>query len=161
MSLFTVNHNEAGSGYEPLAEGKYECLISEASVTTFNSGAEGIKVTLTVRSDVGQAGAGRKIFDNLVLTPKAMFKFQQYSKAIELPNGAKIAKLETFVNEIFGKAVLVTVKNETSEYNGNVRVQNKVANVDVSAHKIGTDTSTPFDLPDDAIADVSADDIFK
>lgn len=118
MSFFNYNPNEAGSGFDPLPAGEYEVIISEAKVTTFASGSRGIKVTLTVRDDVDQEGGKRKVFENFVETPAAMFKFHNLAKGLEWAEGDGADTLEEFAEKIQFAAVRVKlkVKAATAQY---------------------------------------------
>ena len=89
MSFLTVNHNQAEGNnnreFSPIAEGDYEALISEAKIgKSKSSGNDMITITVTIRDDVNQQFAKRKIWDYLVDTEKAKFKFQKNSKTHRL-----------------------------------------------------------------------------
>lgn len=113
VGIFTVNGKEAG-GFEAFAPGEYEVIISEAKATESANGNPMVKVTLTVRNDVDQANQKRKIFENYVQTPAAMFKFQQVAKALGWEDGKQINSLDEFANEILYQAVRVKTNIRTS-----------------------------------------------
>jgi hypothetical protein len=151
MSFFTVDHSQANSqgDFQPIAEGKYEAIISEAKPTTYASGNEGLKVTLTIRNDVNQPFQKRKVFDNVVQTPKTLFRFQQIAKAVELPQGQPIQSLEAFAKLILNKPVKITIKHEVSEYQGKTRINERVPNYEIASTPYGSQTAeTPFDDSD-------------
>lgn len=118
MSFFTTDYRDVDT-FDPIPPGEYECIISDVETTKFSTGSEGLKLTLTIRSDVDQTGAKRKLFDNLVASEKAMFRFQQVSKAAKLPEGLEYPTLVDFAKAILHKAVRVRVKHEM--YNGEAR----------------------------------------
>lgn len=157
MGLFTVNHSEAG-GFEPIKPGTYEAVITEVEVKTFGTGSQGIKATLTIRDDVDQQFQKRKIFDNLVLTDSAMFKFQQYAKAVGMPEGYSPETLEEMAGNMKFKAVKVKISNETYETNsGEERIQDRVDFVDIPTVPYGGQATAgdPFNAPGMAPPDAS------
>lgn len=151
--FFQLDPEQAKSGFEPLPIGEYECIVTEAEVTTSSSGNPMIKVTLTVRDDVEQDGHKRKIFDNLVATEKAMFKFHQVGKAIGVEQAPSI---ESFAQSILYKPV--RIKNKHEEYNGKVNdrvavylepnVEYKGAGQSAAPDPFAT-TGIPVDISDD------------
>lgn len=113
-NFFNYDPNQAGGGFEPLPEAEYECIISKAEPTASKtSGAPMVKVELTVRKDVEQEGGGRKIFDNIVFSEKAMFKVHQIAGVAGVQEAHNI---EDFASKLYGKAVRIKTKNE--EYQG-------------------------------------------
>jgi hypothetical protein len=131
MGFLTVNHNEANTGnkqeYERLPEGEYEVVISEIEKRKSSSNNDMLKVTLTVRADIEQEGKKRKVWDYLVDTEKAKFKFQQLAKALEIPNSKSFDTIDSFAKEILYKAVRVQIKHERSTYNDKVYTNERVA----------------------------------
>lgn len=127
MSFLKINHEDAGSNeFEIIAEGEYECVIAEVELAQSKSGNDMLKLTITVRNDVKQPHRKQKLWDYLVATEKAMFKFQQVAKAIGLPNGKDFKTIEEFKNAILYKAVRITVKHEDNTYNGETKKQARI-----------------------------------
>lgn len=117
MGFLRTDYSEVNSGFEPLPIGDYECIVSKVEVTTSqSSGAPMLKVTLTVRDDVEQEGGKRKFFDNLPQMDNMMWKFQQVSKAAQLPAGQDFETLEEFAAAIQYQPVIIRNKHEM--YNG-------------------------------------------
>jgi len=151
MGFLTVNHNEAPQReYEKLPEGEYEVVISEVEKRRSTSNNDMLKVTFTVRSDFEQNGKKRKVFDYLVDTEKAKFKFQQLAKALQFSNERNFNTIEEFAKAILFEPARITVKHERSEYNGKTYTNERV-----SAYKTAskpyvdqasttTSPSTPF-----------------
>lgn len=134
MSFFKVNHEEAKGGeFATIAEGKYEVIISKAEATESQSGNPMVKIQMTIRDDVGQEFQKRILFDNLVFMDKTYWKVQQFTKALDLPNGTSFADINEFVEMISYKAVKVKVKHE--EYKG--KTQERVDFYEVSDHGLG------------------------
>lgn len=138
MGFLTVNHNDAPQReYEKLPEGEYEVVISEVEKRKSTSNNDMLKVTFTVRSDIEQQGKKRKVFDYLVDTEKAKFKFQQLAKALQFPNDKSFNTIEEFAKAILFEPARITVKHERSEYNGKTYTNERV-----SAYKTA---SKPYD----------------
>ena len=151
MSFFTYDKNQAGD-FSPLEPAEYECMITEAKPTTSSTGNPMIKVTLTIRPDVEQDGAKRKIFDNIVFTEKAMFKAHQLAGAVGV---ATADSIEEYAQQLFAKPVRVKTKNE--EYNGkiNPKVDRYIRSaLEVNQDLIPSSDSNPFaDSPMGPITD--------
>lgn len=114
---FKIDGTQAGTGALPV--GEYECFISEVKVgNAQQSGNEMIKVTLTVRDDVEQGGQKRKLFDNMVFTEAAMFKFHQVGKALGV-DGVEFDDIADFAKVMHGRAV--RVKTGQREYGGEMQ----------------------------------------
>lgn len=148
MSFLKINHEEAGgSQFELIAEGEYECVIADAEVTESKSGNPMLKLTITIRNDVKQPHRKQKLWDYLVATEKAMFKFQQVGKAVSLPNGKDFNTLEDYRKAILFKAVRVNVIHEESEYNGEKRKQARIKNYSLATVEYSAPSAKdPFDV---------------
>ena len=116
--FFTVNHSEAGSSFEPIPEGTYEAFISEVVKHTYSTGSKGLKITITIRDDVDQEAKRRKIFDNLVSSEKAMFRWQMYAAATDLPEGTTFKDEEDLIKgfgkHLKGKPVKIKIVHDTT-----------------------------------------------
>lgn len=125
MSFFKVDHSQT-SNFEPIPPGTYEAYISEVEKTTFNSGSKGLKMTLTIRDDVDQEARKRKVFENLVCSEKAMFRWQDYAKATALPDGASFNSeddlIQGFGKHLKGKPVKIKITHNKSRDNFPERV---------------------------------------
>lgn len=155
--LFQVNHSEGNTGFDPVPVGTYEAIISKTEVTKSTTGGNPmIKVQLTIRDDVDQGSAKRKLFDNLVQSERAMFKFQQVAKAAQLADGIAIDTLEEFAAAILFKAVRVRVKHE--DYKGEMK--DRVAGYDVAKveYKGSANGGAPDPFAVPGMADPFADD---
>lgn len=157
MAFFKYDPNQAGGNFELLPEGFYECIISKATVKKSNNGNDMIEVELTVRKDVrGQSDyGGRKIFDNLVDTEKAKFKFHQVAQALGWEEGREVPTIHDFAREIAQQPVRVKVVVRQEEYNGEVRARNRVSYYRASEVPLNTD---PFAVSEADLQPVDADD---
>jgi len=95
------------SSFEALPVGTYHCCVTGIEATTFSSGNSGWKVTYTVQDQPYQS---RKLFDNLVLTSKALWKIRDFISACtrEKPTGQFNFNPEDYQ----GKHLLVSVIHE-------------------------------------------------
>lgn len=148
MSFLKINHEEAGNGdYEIVAEGDYECVIAEAEVTESKAGNPMLKLTVTIRNDVKQPHRKQKLWDYLVATEKAAFKFQQVGKAVALPNGKDFKTIEEYSKAILFKPVKVKVIHEESEYQGEKRKQARIKSYSLATVEYSAPTAKdPFDV---------------
>lgn len=148
MSFLKVNHEQAGGGdYEMVAEGEYEVVISDAEVTESKSGNPMLKLTVTIRNDVKQPHRKQKLWDYLVATEKAMFKFHIVAKAVGLPNGKDFKSIEEYRNAILFKAVRINVVHEESEYQGEKRKQARIKTYALATVEYNAPTAKdPFDV---------------
>jgi hypothetical protein len=139
MSFLKINHEEAGSGeYEVIAEGEYECVIADAEVTESKSGNPMLKLTVTIRNDVKQLHRKQKLWDYLVATEKAMFKFHQVAKAVGLPNGKDFKSIEDFRLAILYKPVRIKVVQEDNTYNGETKKQARIKSYSLATVEYST-----------------------
>lgn len=150
MSFLKINHEEAGSNeYEIIAEGEYETIISDVEVTESKSGNPMLKLTITVRNDVKQPHRKQKLWDYLVATEKAMFKFHQVAKAVALPNGKDFKTIEEYRNAILYKPVRIKVVHEENTYNGETKTQARIKTYNLATVEYATPaTADPFATSD-------------
>lgn len=150
MGFLKTDYTDVNAGFSALPIGEYECIISKVEMTKAQSGNQMIKVTLTVRDDIEQEGRKRKFFDNLVVLDNMMWKFQQVSKAVQLPAGQDIATPEDFAQAIQYKPV--RIKNKHEMYNDEKQdrvayyIESKAEGGDFSG---GNDGSGQIDISDD------------
>ena len=154
MSFLKINHEEAGTGkgeFELVAEGDYECIIADAEITESKSGYPMIKLTVTIRNDVKQPHRKQKLWDYLVASEKAMFKFQQVAKAVALPNGKDFQSMEDDRNAILYKPVKVKVIQEDNTYNGETKKQARIKTYSLATVEYKTPGSAdPFETSSSA-----------
>jgi hypothetical protein len=160
MSFFQYDEKQAGSGFDPVPKGEYEMIISEAKAVESSSGNPMIKVTLTIRTDVEQEGGKRKVFDNLVQTEKAMFKFHNLAKALGWAPGEGAATLEEFAEKIIFQPVRAKLDIRVqSGYNpSNTVVTYLPAQVPYEGGQ-GTEGANPFTMTGVAAINVTDDDL--
>lgn len=149
MGFLKTDYSNTGD-FAPLPVGDYECIVSAATVKPTSTGKQMVSVKLTIREDVEQQGQKRNFFDNLVVQDNMMWKFNQVSKAAQLPEGEEIASVEDFAQAILYKPVVIRNKHEV--YNG--ETQDRVASWKVSETEGGE-----FAGADGGSLDISDDDL--
>lgn len=124
MPKFKVDLNE--SNFQPIPAGKYEAYVYDIKHTTFNSsGNEGFKITYNIAAGEHK---GRRVFDNLVITPKAYWKLGQFWAAVTGDTG--VVEVDTDkIPDYVGSRVELEVDVEQQEYKGKEQKRNIVKNV--------------------------------
>lgn len=100
MTLDDYKNND----FSPIPEGEYVAYVYEVEPKRFRTGSEGFSITYNVGEGEYK---GRKIFDNIVLTPNARWKLAQFWEAMTGEKELEIDtdKLPSFV----GRQVIVRV----------------------------------------------------
>lgn len=106
-----------------LADGTYETVIQSMNEDATKGGSEYISCVLVVRNDVDQKGKNALIFHK-IWKAKADGKYNKsmintIGKYARMSEDKVYNSLQDVFDDLTGKPVKVTVKNETSEYNGN------------------------------------------
>lgn len=141
MSFLKTNKEAAGTGFEPVKPGKYEVVISEVKLektgpNSQNPGTDMLNLTLTIRSNVEQDFKKRKLFDRLVASEKAMFKFHQVGTAV-LGDGIEVGTIQEFAKAIKNQCVKVTVTNRKETYEGQERIRENISFYAPSDYPVG------------------------
>lgn len=122
MSGITLDFDNTFEGFGEIEDGYYECIIEKVYEDASPSGAENVTFRLVIRNDVDQPYKNYKMWERIyrrkVDNKLPMIMFNTIGKAAKLPNGKAYNSLEELMEDYEGKPVLVFVKNETSEYNG-------------------------------------------
>ena len=101
--------------YGKCEEGIHTAKITDIEETTSQAGDDMLKITFEV---VSGDSKGCKLFDNCVLTEKALWKFQLLLKALGMKCEGKLA---IDLDKLVGKLVDIEVSHE--EYNGQTRAR--------------------------------------
>lgn len=96
---------------EPIAEGVYHLQIAKVEETTSSTNNPMLKVEY----DVLDVEGGRKLWDNFVLIPKALWKLKELFEALGIDT-AEIVEMD--VQELVGMEVQAKVIQET--YQGDI-----------------------------------------
>lgn len=152
MTNFTLNMEDTFDG--GIQDGTYETVITKFEENATQAGTEFADVRLTVRNDIDQKYKNNIVFHR-IWKAKATQKydmrfFNTIGSAAQLQQGKQYKSIEELFQDFLGKPVRVTVKNETSEYNGktyenlNVKRWEKTKFPEL-AHKFKTeDGGNPF-----------------
>ena len=120
MTNFTLNMEDTFDG--GIQDGTYETVITKFEENATQAGTEFADVRLTVRNDIDQKYKNNIVFHR-IWKAKATQKydmrfFNTIGSAAQLQQGKQYKSIEELFQDFLGKPVRVTVKNETSEYNG-------------------------------------------
>lgn len=120
MTNFTLNMEDTFDG--GIQDGTYETVITKFEENATQAGTEYTDVRLTVRNDIDQKYKNNIVFHR-IWKAKATGKydmrfFNTIGAAAQLQQGKQYSSIEELFKDFLGKPVRVTVKNETSEYNG-------------------------------------------
>ena len=116
---FDFDNKFEGNG---IKDGTYEAVIQSMGESATPSGAEYIDCPLVIRNDIEQSHQNQYVFHKVWKTKST----GEYNKkalntigfAAEMDQDKRYDSLEDVFLDLQGKPVLITVKNETSEYNG-------------------------------------------
>lgn len=125
MPKIKLNLDEQTDGFQPIPEGEYEAYVFDVEKTEFRSGNDGYKITYNIAE--GQY-KGRRLWDNLVITPKAYWKLAQFWKAVTGLSGEVEVDTDQLADFV-GKRVLVKVGIEQNTYQGKTEDRNVVKSV--------------------------------
>lgn len=156
MGIFSVNY-EAAEQFAAIEDGTYEVYVAQAEQSATQNGTDFLDIRLKIRDDFQQKFRNNLIFDKIYVNKSTLeypiWVLQMYCKAAKVPENTNIQTIEQFLDLIKGKSMKVTVKNETSEWNGktyeNLRVkkreQSELAPYSAKAEK--TPEVSDLDLP--------------
>lgn len=131
MTGFTLDFENTFEG-GGIADGTYETVITLTGEDATKGGAEYAEFRLTVRNDIDQKHKNQIIFHKVWKSKETgkynMPTFNTIGKFAQLQRGKTYTSFEELLQDFVGKPVKVTVKNETSDYNGktyeNLNVKN-------------------------------------
>lgn len=111
--MFTVDHNK-GDGFEVVKPGEYEVTVVNYELKQAKTGSNMVVCDYEIRSDVDQPCQGQKIlYDNFVVSEKAMWRFHQASKAAQFPNGMSFKTYKEWADTFLNKPLRVVVAERT------------------------------------------------
>lgn len=130
MGFITVDHSKAQQGRYMPPEGNYECVIKDAKYDTTMGGKQYLHITLTIRDDIKQEGAGESI-DWPVYKKREPGRndpsgfpagtLQHISRVSGMNNGANYETIEDWMKALIRKPIRVDIKHE--EYNGSTKAR--------------------------------------
>lgn len=166
MTTFNLDFSKAAQT-GGVKDGTYECVVNRASEEATQNGAEYMELDLIIRNDIDQPYKNAHIFAKNWKS-KAENKYNEgmimaIAQSLQLQDGKQYASLDELMADFVLKPVLVTVKNEESEYKGktynnlNVRKWDKTNTKGVMNHQFnkgdepsfGNSNNQPAPLIDD------------
>lgn len=125
--------------YSRCSEGIHRAKVAEIQEKTSQGGDDMLQIAMEV---VSGADKGCRVFDNCVLSDKALWKFKQLLSALGVKCDGKIA---VDLDGLIGKTCDIEVFHE--EYNGQTRA--KISNYSKVATSVDTDDDDEDDDDDD------------
>lgn len=120
--MFEIDYSQAKE-FASITDGTYETFIEKAVQDATKNGADFINIHFRIRKDFQQEFQNNIIFHR-IFAKKEDGKYpvgaiMVLAKQAGIPDGTKFKSLDDYLNQLLNKCLKITVKNETSEYNGN------------------------------------------
>ncbi|HEQ3969655.1 TPA: DUF669 domain-containing protein, partial [Streptococcus pyogenes] len=120
--MFTIDYSKAKE-FASITDGTYETFIEKAVQDATKNGADFINIHFRIRKDFQQEFQNNIIFHR-IFAKKEDGKYPEgvihnLAKQAGIPEGTQFKSLDDYLNQLLNKCLKITVKNETSEYNGN------------------------------------------
>lgn len=121
MTLFEIDYSKAQE-FAKVTDGTYEVIVDKAVQNASQGGTDFLDIQFRIRDDYNQQFKNNRIFHKIWISKKTgkypVSQVMNLAKQSGIPDGTKFNSLDDYLNMLVGKALKVTVKNETSEYNG-------------------------------------------
>lgn len=124
-TVVKMDLDKINEGFAPIPAGDYAAYVFEVEPKTFSTGSKGFKITYNIAHPAYQK---RKVWDNIVLSEKAMWKLGQFYKAVTGETGEVDIDTSTLPSFV-GKQVELSLKVEENTYQGETKEQNVVSDV--------------------------------
>ena len=117
MSFFKFDEENASTGFELVAEGKYEAVIVNAEAGKTQAGKPKLSVDFEIRSDVPQNHQGAKVlYNTFTFEHEVSIRIvNSLIKACGFPNGHPFESPEDMAKQLINKNLKITVKHEEYE----------------------------------------------
>ncbi|MGG4266509.1 DUF669 domain-containing protein [Peribacillus simplex] len=117
MSFFKFDEDNASTGFELVAEGKYEATIVNAEPGNTQAGKPKLSVDFEIRSDVEQNHQGAKVlYNTFTFEHEVSVKIvNSLIKACGFPNNHTFSSPDDMANQLSNKSLKITVKHEEYE----------------------------------------------
>ena len=114
MSFFKFDESNASTGFELVAEGKYEAIIVNAEAGKTQAGKDKLSVDFEIRSDVPQNHQGAKVlYNTFTFEHEVSVRIvNSLIKACGFPNGHPFSSAQDMANQLINKPLVITVKHE-------------------------------------------------
>lgn len=150
--MFTIDYSQAKE-FGAVADGTYEVTIDLAKQDATQGGADFLDIRFHIRKDFQQEFQNNIIFHRIFAKKEdgkyPVASIMNLAKAAGIPDGTKFSSLEDYLNQLEGKALKVTVKNEKSEYKGKTYENLNVKRMEVTDVPIAAASAdvSKIDLP--------------
>lgn len=150
--MFTIDYSQAKE-FGSIANGTYEVTIDLAKQDATQGGADFLDIRFRIRKDFQQEFQNNIIFHRIFAKKEdgkyPVASIMNLAKAAGIPDGTKFTSLEDYLNQLEGKALKVTVKNEKSEYKGKTYENLNVKRMEVTDVPIAAASAdvSEIDLP--------------
>lgn len=150
--MFTIDYSQAKE-FGSIADGTYEVTIDLAKQDATQGGADYLDIRFRIRKDFQQEFQNNIIFHRIFARKEdgkyPVASITNLAKAAGIPDGTKFTSLEDYLNQLEGKALKVTVKNEKSEYKGKTYENLNVKRMEVTDVPIAAASAdvSEIDLP--------------
>lgn len=129
--------NDTEKKFEKITDGTYEVLVDSTQQNASKSGTDFLDIRLRIRSDFNQPFKNQLIFYKIWISKKdnqyPMGMISNLAKQAGLADRTAFNDIDAFLQALIGKALKVTVKNETNEYNGKTYERLNVKRIEESA----------------------------
>ncbi|PEP92495.1 DUF669 domain-containing protein [Bacillus toyonensis] len=117
MSFFKFDETNVNTGFELVAEGKYEAVITNAEAGKTQAGKDKLSVDFEIRSDVPQNHQGAKVLYNMFTFEHevAVRIVNSLLKSCGFGNNHDFASAEDMGKQLINKNLKITVKHEEYE----------------------------------------------
>lgn len=155
MSFFKFDETNVNTGFELVAEGKYEAVIVNAEAGKTQAGKDKLSVDFEIRSDVTQNHQGAKIlYNTFTFEHEVSVKIvNSLLKACGFGNNHTFSSPEDMGKQLINKNLQITVKHEEYEKLVDGQKQKRTAAkakyYDVSDVNPITSLGTPIDIGSD------------
>lgn len=155
MSFFKFDEENVGTGFELVAEGKYEATIVNAVAGFTQNKDPKLTVDFEIRSDVPQNHQGAKVlFNTFTFSHEVSVKIvNSLLKACGFPHNQQFNSPEDMASKLINKNLVITIKHEDYEKvvegRKEKRTSAKAKYYDVSAVNPPAQTGAPVVVGDD------------
>lgn len=151
MSFFKLDSENVTSGFELVAEGKYEAVILNAEPGKTQAGKDKLSVDFEIRSDVNQAHQGAKVlYNTFTFEHEVSVKIvNSLLKACGFPHGQPFDSAQDMANQLIGKHLEINVKHEKYMKDGQERTAAKAKYYDVSKTNAPFQSAPPVQVGDE------------
>lgn len=150
MSMFTIDYSKAQE-FASITDGTYEVTIDTAKQDATQGGADFLNIRFRIRTDFQQDFQNNLIFHRIFAKKEdgkyPVASVMNLAKAAGVPDGTKFASLDDYLNQLLGKNLKVTVKNEKSEWQGKTYENLNVKRMEPSDLTNPADSITDDGLP--------------